>query len=101
FCNRLFHFFWFANIGGDGEGFSHAWVVRIEALPDRPTPTGLPGWGPRCRATAPSANARFINRLRSRLKMLHGAADESHICARLSQRARDAAGDAGAPASYE
>src|SRR6266550_9502183 len=25
------------------------------ALPYRPTPTGLPGWGPRCRANAPLA----------------------------------------------
>src|SRR6266852_3331790 len=27
------------------------------ALPHRPTPTGLPGWGPRCRATAPICGA--------------------------------------------
>jgi len=35
------------------EGSSSA--VESGALPDRPTPAGLPGWGPRGRATAPPA----------------------------------------------
>src|SRR5438132_10467588 len=26
---------------------------EMRALPHRPTPSGLPAWGPRCRATAP------------------------------------------------
>src|SRR5437667_1550541 len=64
---------------------------EMRAFPHRPTPSGLPAWGPRCRATAPLVDlvnrndVRMVKR-RSSLCLLNEAAHPLLIGSHLNRQ---------------
>src|SRR5258708_29679378 len=82
--NRLLNFFGFADVCGDGEGFSDGGGFVFCTLPDG-------------RVSANAHSPRVINCFRGRLEMFEAATDECHVRTGFRQSARDAAVDARTP----